>query len=226
MPWNLMRVEQRIGRIDRIGATYERLQISNYFYKDTVEEQVYKGIKEDYDDFTNILGGAAPVLGTVEKVIEDLVLAANLSDEVIASEIAGIRTQIDDINNQPVSTDDLGTPDDDITIKTPPGLVGDITPSDLATKLTNNLLSSRWLTPDDGRPGIYSLSLPRDDARVSFERSDGATSVECYLGQPSTASVPVTFDRDSWDTSSDSDLVFLTYGSPELGSLLPAEPGE
>ncbi|WP_411129791.1 DEAD/DEAH box helicase [Streptomyces sp. x-19] len=226
MPWNLMRVEQRIGRIDRIGAAYERLQISNYFYEDTVEEQVYTGIKENYDDFTNILGGAAPVLGTVEKAIEELVLAANLSDEAIASEIAGIRTQIDDVHNQPVTTDDLGTPNQDITIKPPPDLVGDITPSDLATKLTNNLLSGRCLTPDDGRPGIYSLTLPRDDARVSFGRSDGATSVECYLGQPSTTSVPVTFDRDIWDTSSDSDLVFLTYGTPELGSLLPAEPGE
>ncbi len=226
MPWNLMRVEQRIGRIDRIGAAYKDLQISNYFYQDTVEEQVYKGIKEDYDDFTNIVGGAAPVLGTVEKVIEDLVLAAYLSDEVIASEIASIRTQIDDINNQPVSTGDLGAPDDDISIKTPPNLVGDITPSVLATKLTNNLLSGRWLTPNDGRPGIYNLFLVRDDARVSFRRSDGAISIECYLGQPPTASVPVTFDRDIWDTSSDSDLVFLTYGSPELASLLPREPGE
>lgn len=225
MPWNLMRVEQRIGRIDRIGATYEHLQISNYFYKDTVEEQVYTGIKEDYDDFTNILGGAAPVLGTVEKVIEGLVLATNLSDEAIAREIAGIRTQIDDISSQPVSTDDLGTPDDDIAIKAPPDLTGDITPAGLATKLTNNVLSGRWLTPYDERPGVYALCLP-DNARVSFERSGGVTSVECYLGQSPTASVPVTFDRDIWDASSDSDLVFLTYGSPELGSLLPAEPDE
>ncbi|MFJ3756596.1 DEAD/DEAH box helicase [Streptomyces sp. NPDC090080] len=225
MPWNLMRVEQRIGRIDRIGATYKRLQISNYFYEGTVEEQVYKGIKEDYDDFTNILGGAAPVLGTVEKVIGELVLAENLSGEVIANEIAGIRTQMDDVNNQLVRTDDFGTPDDDITVKTPPELVGDINPSDLATKLTNNLLSGRWLTPDDERPGIYSLVLLRDEAQVSFGPSDGAPSIERYLGQPSGASVPVTFDRDVWDTSSDSDLVFLTYGSPELGSLLPAEPG-
>lgn len=226
MPWNLMRVEQRIGRIDRIGATYEHLQISNYFYEDTVEEQVYKGIKEDYDDFTNILGGAAPVLGTVEKAIEGLALAANLSDGVIANEIASIRTQIDGISSQPVSTDVLGTPDDDITIRTPPELAGDITPAELATKLTSNLLSGRWLTPDDGHPGIYSLFLPRDDARVSFGRSDGTMSVECYLGQPPTTSVPVTFVRDIWDTSSDSDLVFLTYGSPELGSLLPVESGE
>jgi SNF2 family DNA or RNA helicase len=46
MPWNLMRVEQRIGRVDRIGATYKDIRVSNYFYADTVEEQVYKGIAD------------------------------------------------------------------------------------------------------------------------------------------------------------------------------------
>lgn len=43
MPWNFMRVEQRIGRVDRIGGQ-PTVDVSNYFYSDTVEEQVYKGI--------------------------------------------------------------------------------------------------------------------------------------------------------------------------------------
>ncbi len=35
MPWNPMRVEQRIGRIDRIGQEYDRVWIRNYFYDGT-----------------------------------------------------------------------------------------------------------------------------------------------------------------------------------------------
>ena len=34
MPWNPMRVEQRIGRIDRIGQEYDVVWIYNYFYRD------------------------------------------------------------------------------------------------------------------------------------------------------------------------------------------------
>jgi SNF2 family DNA or RNA helicase len=41
MPWNPMRVEQRIGRIDRIGQEFPEVWISNYFYKDTIEDQIY-----------------------------------------------------------------------------------------------------------------------------------------------------------------------------------------
>lgn len=37
MPWNPMRVEQRIGRIDRIGQTYETVWIYHYFYEGTIE---------------------------------------------------------------------------------------------------------------------------------------------------------------------------------------------
>jgi superfamily II DNA/RNA helicase len=74
MPWNLMRVEQRIGRVDRIGASYKDITVTNYFYADTVEQRVYEGIAEDYGDFTDIVGDAAPVLANIEKAIEQLAL--------------------------------------------------------------------------------------------------------------------------------------------------------
>ena len=85
MPWNLMRVEQRIGRVDRIGASYKDIRISNYFYADTVEEQVYKGIAEDYGDFTDIVGDAAPVLANIEKAIERLALTGHATTTEIDS---------------------------------------------------------------------------------------------------------------------------------------------
>jgi superfamily II DNA/RNA helicase len=41
LPWNPMRVEQRIGRIDRVGQKAERLIIVHFKVKGTVEERLY-----------------------------------------------------------------------------------------------------------------------------------------------------------------------------------------
>ena len=41
MPWNPMRVEQRIGRIDRLGQRFTDIRIVNLHYAGTVEADVY-----------------------------------------------------------------------------------------------------------------------------------------------------------------------------------------
>ena len=41
LPWNPMKVEQRIGRIDRIGQKSPKITIWNLFYADTIDERVY-----------------------------------------------------------------------------------------------------------------------------------------------------------------------------------------
>ena len=46
MPWNPMRVEQRIGRIDRLGQRYPIIRIVNLHYADTVEADVYQALRE------------------------------------------------------------------------------------------------------------------------------------------------------------------------------------
>ncbi len=79
MPWNLMRVEQRIGRVDRIGATYELVTVSNYFYADTVEQSIYTSIKDDFGDFTEIVGDAQPVLAATEQAIKAAAMTGDRS---------------------------------------------------------------------------------------------------------------------------------------------------
>ncbi|WP_243146684.1 helicase-related protein [Scytonema sp. UIC 10036] len=46
MPWNPMRVEQRIGRIDRIGQRYSTVRIHNFYYDGTVEAKVYRKLRD------------------------------------------------------------------------------------------------------------------------------------------------------------------------------------
>ena len=41
LPWNPMKVEQRIGRIDRIGQRHETIYVSNLCYLNSAEEIVY-----------------------------------------------------------------------------------------------------------------------------------------------------------------------------------------
>lgn len=68
MPWNFMRVEQRIGRVDRINGQ-PLVEVTNLFYEGTIEEQIYRGISAGHDDFSWVVGPAQPVLASVEDAI-------------------------------------------------------------------------------------------------------------------------------------------------------------
>lgn len=46
LPWNPMKVEQRIGRIDRIGQKYDRIQVLNLCYANSAEQIVYERLLE------------------------------------------------------------------------------------------------------------------------------------------------------------------------------------
>lgn len=78
LPWNPMRVEQRIGRIDRVGQQAKRLSIVNFKVKDTVEERLYDRLHSKLARFANSLGDLEPVIGkevqqlTLELLSKDL----------------------------------------------------------------------------------------------------------------------------------------------------------
>ena len=56
MPWNPMRVEQRIGRIDRLGQQHAAIRIVNLHYRDTVEADVYAALRSRIGLFEHVVG--------------------------------------------------------------------------------------------------------------------------------------------------------------------------
>lgn len=63
LPWNPMRLEQRIGRIDRIGQNSKKIYILNFSCKDTVEDRVLKKIYERMDIFKTSIGEIDDIIG-------------------------------------------------------------------------------------------------------------------------------------------------------------------
>jgi superfamily II DNA or RNA helicase len=63
LPWNPMRVEQRIGRLDRIGQTAKSIAIWNLFHADTIDERIYDCLYDRLDLCRHSLGDFEPILG-------------------------------------------------------------------------------------------------------------------------------------------------------------------
>ncbi|CAN7326631.1 SNF2-related protein [Mycolicibacterium frederiksbergense] len=78
VPWNPMRIEQRIGRIDRRGQASETVAIKNLVVSGTVDAAIYQRCLQRIGVFERALGGSEVILGDltrdIRKIAEDLTL--------------------------------------------------------------------------------------------------------------------------------------------------------
>lgn len=70
LPWNPMRVEQRIGRIDRIGQKAQKLLIFNLCIEDSIEARIFNRLYEKLNIFESSIGELEPILGAFSKTID------------------------------------------------------------------------------------------------------------------------------------------------------------
>ena len=80
MPWNPMRVEQRIGRIDRLGQQHQTIRIVNLHYQDTVETDVYQALRTRIGLFESVVGRLQPILARMPRTISQAVLSGHNRD--------------------------------------------------------------------------------------------------------------------------------------------------
>ena len=75
-----MRIEQRIGRIDRFGQQSDKVHIYNFITTNTVEERVFYRCFERLGIFRDTVGDLEAVLGDLTDELQRLAFDPNLSD--------------------------------------------------------------------------------------------------------------------------------------------------
>jgi superfamily II DNA or RNA helicase len=80
LPWNPMRIEQRIGRVDRYGQKSPTVTAINFKVSGTIEDDVYQRLLDRIQIFRSSIGDLDVILGEVEEHIEKIVMSRGLSD--------------------------------------------------------------------------------------------------------------------------------------------------
>lgn len=168
MPWNPMRVEQRIGRIDRIEQRYPEVWIRNYFYEDTVEANVYKALEGRITWFETVVGTLQPILARVARLIQETAMAApNTRPQRLADALEDIKRQLDEQQVDVLDLDKWLALDED-----PPAKAGSIpvTRHELERALLTSPRSRDLFRAHGQIAGAYWLTLDDHATAVTFEQ--------------------------------------------------------
>ncbi|MFX1326464.1 MAG: helicase-related protein, partial [Promethearchaeota archaeon] len=75
LPWNPMKLEQRIGRLDRIGQESREIFIYNFYMEGTVETDVVYALIKRINLFEESIGILEPIIGRIERDLKNVIFA-------------------------------------------------------------------------------------------------------------------------------------------------------
>lgn len=81
IPWNPMKIEQRIGRIDRFGQKSPKVRIYNFVTAGTVEERIFYRCFERLGIFNSTIGDLEAVLGAVQHDLTETAFDLTLNEK-------------------------------------------------------------------------------------------------------------------------------------------------
>ena len=191
LPWNPMKVEQRIGRIDRLGQKHDIVTIWNLFHKDTVDERIYTKLLDRLKIFERALGGVNDVVGPEIKELTRELIFGDLTEE----------QEIDKINQAAIALENKKLQEEQLekeasSLVAHGGYILDqvqaafdfnrrITDTDLFLYVKNYLnafVQGHRLELLDKKGGIYSLTLTPDlitkmSEYINSEKLSGLTRI-------------------------------------------------
>ena len=100
LPWNPTRIEQRIGRIDRLGQKAEIIHIWNLYFEETIDARIVNRLLSRLRVFEEALGEAEAVVGEVVRRLESELLNRPLTPAEEEAQIAQAALALENLKNQ------------------------------------------------------------------------------------------------------------------------------
>ncbi len=182
MPWNPMRVEQRIGRIDRLGQRHRTLRIVNLHYEGTVETDVYRALRNRIGLFQTVIGRLQPILSQLPSRLAAAVLADSVEPE---AERARLVSELNsDVDRMTQSGFDLdAVTEDELALPARPEPLLDLDDLDRLLNQESLLPAGIAVNPLTGREYAYQTPGMAQPVRVTTDiefYEEHAESVELW----------------------------------------------
>jgi superfamily II DNA or RNA helicase len=87
LPWNPMKVEQRIGRLDRLGQAADKISVINFSVQGTIEEKILERLYDRIGIFRRSIGDLEPILGEQIQELSRYLLSRVLTPEQVEARV-------------------------------------------------------------------------------------------------------------------------------------------
>lgn len=248
LPWNPMRIEQRIGRLDRFGQAAEEIEILNLAVEGTIDAAILHRLYHRIRIFEDALGMLDPLLGEAMRMVARAELDRPVGQQIVRE----IRPAVEDEPEDPSVNRLLDQRDEWLAeraveerewVGPDPGIsalreaVGrhrlGIDPADLRRWTLHRLGDDAQLHPTDAE-GVWMLRLPEpvvqrlaarvtDVRRIDLDTVGWAETIQRSAAGSGPHWFHVTFDREV--ARERADLPFLCPHHP-LVRLLAETEGE
>ncbi|MCD8151166.1 MAG: hypothetical protein LUE92_16755 [Clostridiales bacterium] len=95
LPYNPMRIEQRIGRIDRMGQKADKIIIGNLCIENTIDVVINRVLLSRISDAADLIGELEPIIAQNLAEINELIISSDLTADEISQREQEIEQQIE-----------------------------------------------------------------------------------------------------------------------------------
>lgn len=181
LPWNPMRVEQRIGRIDRFGQKSDHIFVVSFFVDGTIDTRVLERLYRRIGVFEQAIGQLEPILGPIIASLKESILTKELSQDEQDGLVRAAELKIE---QDKINLEELHKQQDELMGQ------GDLLRKEVEnTRESGRYISDlevraiveRWLAQSGSnrnrleakRPGIFDLQMSRDGLQHVFDWMKG-----------------------------------------------------